>query len=190
MKTTEEYKPFGEEWKAEMMKMRKADIIEFYKKALCSFQGDLSKPFQPAVSEDEIEAIGDVINIVLLNDEKTAHKLINSQFNVVSKQDAVSEGEIEEIADMIETYFKKWNGKGFDKPSPLERQRFDACAEAIASLNVQGEGWESVGDVKHTIGSLQSKHDAFLGTQGETSRRSFKSGLSWAIESLKNLIKQ
>ncbi|HDY90136.1 MAG TPA: hypothetical protein ENH82_18710 [bacterium] len=52
---------------------------------------------------------------------------------------AVSEGEIEEIADMIETYFKKWNGKGFDKPSPLERQKFEACAEAIASLNVQGE---------------------------------------------------
>lgn len=44
------------------------------------------------------------------------------------------------IADMIETYFKKWNGNGFDKPTPLERQGFEACANAITQLMKGGEG--------------------------------------------------
>ena len=29
-----EYVPFGDEWKAEMMKMKKADLIDMYKKAM------------------------------------------------------------------------------------------------------------------------------------------------------------
>ena len=91
------------------------------------------KKQQSAVSEDEIEAIGDVINIVLLNDEKTAHKLINSQFNVVSKQDAVREEEIkgvlkqhlfimqdpalvDDIAKDMVKYFHYLNVQGEEKP--------------------------------------------------------------------------
>lgn len=30
---SEEYKPFGDEWKVEMMKMKKPDIIDMYKRA-------------------------------------------------------------------------------------------------------------------------------------------------------------
>ena len=46
----------------------------------------------------------------------------------------------------------------------------------------------SVDEIKHTIELLQSKHDAFMGTDGEQSRQSFKNGLSWAIGSFESLI--
>ena len=45
----------------------------------------------------------------------------------------------EKIVDIIATYFKKWNGKGFDKPTPLEKQGFEACAEAIEQLEPERE---------------------------------------------------
>lgn len=38
-----------------------------------------------------------------------------------------------------------------------------------------------------TIRNLQSKHDSFLGTKGEESRQSFKTGLCWAIDSIEVL---
>jgi len=37
---------------------------------------------------------------------------------------------------------------------------------------------------------LQDKHDAFLGTDGQKSRQSFKNGLSWAIETIETLERQ
>jgi hypothetical protein len=37
------------------------------------------------------------------------------------------------------------------------------------------------------IEQLQSKHDAFLGTEGELSRQRFKDGLSWAIDTVETL---
>jgi hypothetical protein len=37
------------------------------------------------------------------------------------------------------------------------------------------------------IEQLQSKHDAFLGTDGELSRQIFKDGLSWAIDTVETL---
>lgn len=46
-----------------------------------------------------------------------------------------------------------------------------------------------VQEVQDIIDHLQDKHDAFLGTQGEVARQSFKNGLSWAIGSLEELIK-
>jgi hypothetical protein len=54
-------------------------------------------------------------------------------YNVLSnpKPSEVTE---EEMANMIETYFKQWNGEYFDKPTYLERQRFEACASAIFEL--------------------------------------------------------
>tara|TARA_R110000782_G_scaffold78088_1_gene154528 strand:+ start:270 stop:482 length:213 start_codon:yes stop_codon:yes gene_type:complete len=37
------------------------------------------------------------------------------------------------------------------------------------------------------IEQLQSKHDAFLGTKGKEQRQAFKSGLSWAIDTVETL---
>jgi len=37
------------------------------------------------------------------------------------------------------------------------------------------------------IEQLQSKHDAFLGTEGELSRQRFKDGLMWAIDTIETL---
>ena len=37
---------------------------------------------------------------------------------------------------------------------------------------------------------LQDKHDSFLGTEGQKARDDFKSGLSWAIDTLSTLTKQ
>jgi len=39
-----------------------------------------------------------------------------------------------DVSDMIETYFKEWDGERFIKPTPLERQKFEACAESILQL--------------------------------------------------------
>jgi len=45
-------------------------------------------------------------------------------------------------------------------------------------------------EIENTIKGLQSKHDVFLGTKGESHRQSFKHGLSWAIESIRMILDQ
>ena len=70
MKKEQNYEPFGDEWKAEMMKMRKADIIEFYKKALEQ---------RPEVSD------GDIV--------KERERLLQIHFPVFSQIDAENKSE-------------------------------------------------------------------------------------------------
>jgi len=41
--------------------------------------------------------------------------------------------------------------------------------------------------IDNVIKSLQSKHDAWLGQDGQLARDSFKGGLSWAISSIETL---
>ena len=36
---SQEYEPFGDEWKVEMMKMKKSDIIDMYKRARLQLDG-------------------------------------------------------------------------------------------------------------------------------------------------------
>jgi len=42
--------------------------------------------------------------------------------------------------------------------------------------------------IKRLIDSLQSKSDSFLGTNGENSRRDFRNGIGWAIDSVITLL--
>lgn len=45
----------------------------------------------------------------------------------------------------------------------------------------------SVKEIEQIIDNLQSKHDSWLGHDGQIGRDNFKSGLSWAIESFQTL---
>ena len=110
------------------------------------------------------------------------------------EQPAVSEGEISvDVWDWVVTKGGKVVQITNDDMSELPYEEIERKAttrdvvEHFQSLNAQGEG-VSVEDVKHTIELLQSKHDAFLGTEGEASRQAFKDGLSWAIGSIEMIL--
>ena len=44
--------------------------------------------------------------------------------------------------------------------------------------------------IEQSIKNLQYKHDTFLGTEGEKSRRDFKLGLSWGIDSIETALRE